>query len=71
MTYENTGLRCRNCKFWWPIGENQQDQPDPHWRQHAMRGQCRRHAPPPRAADDEWAIVHSGDWCGEHSHIMA
>jgi len=67
MTYENSSLRCRNCKFWWPLGDNQSD---PHLRQHATRGQCRRHAPPPVSADQEWAIVHSDDWCGEHSHVM-
>jgi hypothetical protein len=67
MSYENSSLRCRNCKFWWPLSD---DQPDTHLRQHAKRGQCRRHAPPPVSADQEWAIVKNDDWCGEHSHVM-
>ena len=68
MSYENTGLRCRNCKFWWPLVVT--DSPDTHLRQHAKRGQCRRHAPPAMAAaDQEWAIVKSDDWCGEHLHV--
>jgi hypothetical protein len=68
MTYENSSLRCRNCKFWWPLADGQ---PDKHLREHAMRGQCRRHAPPPVAADQEWAFVQSDDWCGEHLHVSS
>ena len=68
MTYENKSLRCFNCKFWWPL---QDDQPLEHLREHAKRGQCRRHAPPPVAAEQEWAIVQRNDWCGEHSHVGA
>ena len=67
MTYENSNLRCRNCTFWWPLAD---DKPEKHLREHAKRGQCRRHAPPAMAAaDQEWAIVHNDDWCGEHAHI--
>ena len=68
MTYENKSLRCFNCKFWWPL---QDDHPPEHLRDHAGRGQCRRHAPPPVSADQEWAIVQRNDWCGEHSHVGA
>jgi hypothetical protein len=68
MTYENSSLRCRNCKFWWPLADKQ---PDTNLRQHASRGQCGRHAPPPVSADQEWAIVRSDDWCGEHSHVIS
>lgn len=68
MTYENKSLRCFNCKFWWPL---QDDWPLEHLREHATRGQCRRHAPPPVSADQEWAIVQRNDWCGEHSHVGA
>jgi len=67
MSFENKHLRCRNCKYWWPTG----DPHDEHLREHAMRGQCRRHAPPPVAADQEWAFTQHDDWCGEHSHVMA
>jgi hypothetical protein len=66
MTYEQTALRCRNCKFWWPMDEGQ---PTEHLRDHAKRGQCRRHAPPAVSAELEWAIVKSSDWCGEHVHV--
>jgi hypothetical protein len=68
MTYENTTLRCRNCKYWWPLQGAEQVE---HLREHAARGQCRRHAPPPVAADQEWAIVNSSDWCGEHAHVSS
>jgi hypothetical protein len=68
MSYENANLRCRNCKFWWPTADSH---PDPHLRLHATHGQCRRHAPLPTAAEREWAIVHSDDWCGEHLHVSA
>jgi hypothetical protein len=66
MTYENHSLRCWNCKFWWPLPDEKA--PD-HLRQHAQRGQCRRHAPPPMAADQAWAIVTRDEWCGEHVHV--
>ena len=69
MTYENTGLRCRNCRFWWPM--QGVDQKIEHLREHAERGECRRHAPPPVSADLEWAIVKKTDWCGEHAHVMS
>jgi len=49
----------------------QDDAPHQHLREHAKRGQCRRHAPPPVAAEQEWAIVQAADWCGEHSHVLA
>jgi hypothetical protein len=65
MTYENTTLRCRNCKFWWPLRAD--ERPVEHLRQHATRGQCRRHAPV--SADQQWAIVEADDWCGEHAHV--
>jgi hypothetical protein len=68
MSYENKALRCRNCKFWWPLSDHKDDE---HARAHATRGHCRRHAPPPVSADQEWAITQSGDWCGEHLHAMA
>lgn len=63
--YEDTNLRCRNCRFWWPLAD---DTPLTHLREHAARGQCRRHPPPP-AADMLWAVVQRDDWCGEHAHI--
>jgi hypothetical protein len=66
MSYEQTSLRCRNCRFWWPISDGL---PLEHLRQHATRGQCRRHAPPPVSSEQEWAIVQKTDWCGEHSHV--
>lgn len=67
MSYENTGLRCRNCRFWWPL---QDDQPTAvHLREHAARGQCRCHAPPAGSVELEWPIVKRDDWCGEHSHV--
>jgi hypothetical protein len=69
MTYENTTLRCRNCRFWWPLQDDLPQQQ--HLREHAKRGQCRRHAPPPVAAEQEWAIVQATDWCGEHSHVLS
>jgi len=69
MTYENTGLRCRNCRFWWPM--QGADEKIEHLREHAERGECRRHAPPPVSADLEWAIVKKTDWCGEHAHVMS
>jgi hypothetical protein len=66
--YENTNLRCRNCKFWWPKDEGR---PDPHLRMHAALGQCRRHPPTLTAVERAWAIVHSDDWCGDHAHISS
>jgi hypothetical protein len=66
--YENTNLRCRNCKFWWPIADQQVDL---HLRMHATRGQCRRHAPPPASVEAIWPNVRNEDWCGEHVHISA
>ena len=66
MSYENKSLRCRNCRFWWPL---QDDLPLDSLRRHAKRGQCRRHAPPPVSAEQEWDIVQAADWCGEHSHV--
>jgi hypothetical protein len=68
MSYENTTLRCRNNKFWWPM---QDDLAIERLRQHAKRGQCRRHPPPPVGADQEWAIVQSTDRCGEHVHVSS
>jgi hypothetical protein len=47
----------------------QDDAPLDHLREHAKRGQCRRHAPPPVSAEQEWAVVQKDDWCGEHSHV--
>jgi len=69
MSYEQTSLRCRNCRFWWPLEEP--DQHFVHLREHAVRGQCRRHAPPPMHLEQAWAIVQYDDWCGEHSHVNA
>lgn len=66
MSYENTSLRCRNCRFWWP--QQEEGAPVVHLREHAKRGQCRRHAPPPGSSEQEWAIVQKSDWYGEHSH---
>ena len=34
MAYENVSLRCRNCRFWWPLKD---DKPDTHLREHASR----------------------------------
>jgi hypothetical protein len=68
MSYENKNLRCRNCRFWWPMVEERADQ---HPREHATRGQCRRHAPQPVAIEPIWAITQSSEWCGEHSHVNA
>jgi hypothetical protein len=69
MTYENTTLRCRNCRFWWPLQDDLPQQQ--HLREHAKRGQCRRYAPPPVSAEQEWAVVQATDWCGEHSHVLS
>jgi hypothetical protein len=66
MSYENKALRCRNCRFWWPLADGL---PETNLRQHAKRGQCRRHAPPPVSSEIEWAFVQTTDWCGEHSHV--
>jgi len=66
MTYENPNLRCRNCKFWWPLPD---ERPVEHLRQYATRGQCRRHAPPAGGSDQDWAVVKPDDWCGEHTHV--
>ena len=73
MSFDNPTLRCRNCKYWWPsplenLAETQQA--DKYLRQHAIRGQCRRHAPPP-GVDLEWTFVRADDWCGEHRHFNA
>jgi hypothetical protein len=69
MSYEQTSLRCRNCRFWWPLEDGH---PDPHLREHAKRGQCRRHPPPGGiSVEQEWAVVHATDWCGEHSHVLS
>jgi hypothetical protein len=70
MSYENKSLRCHNCKFWWPVGDTR-DGKDEHLREHAVRGQCRRHPPPVVAAGQEWAFTQREDWCGEHSHVMS
>ena len=43
MTFENKNMRCRTCRFWWPIAEAAGKEPD---RQHAILGQCRHDAPP-------------------------
>lgn len=68
MSFENKSLRCRNCKFWWPLPDKHEDE---FARAHATRGECRRHAPAPVSAGQEWAITHDQDWCGEHLHAMA
>ncbi len=68
MSYENKSLRWFSYKFWRPL---QDDQPLEHLREHAKHGQCRRHAPPPVSADQEWAVVPRNDWYGEHSHVDA
>jgi hypothetical protein len=67
MSYEQTNLRCRNCRFWWPLVDAEQSVD--HARTQAARGQCRCHAPPASGADQGWAIVRCDDWCGVHSHV--
>jgi hypothetical protein len=75
MSFEQKGLSCRNCKFWWPVPDGGQ----PASREHSARGGCRRHAPPPAAVQQvdasprypSWALTQPGDWCGEHLHVGA
>jgi hypothetical protein len=72
MSFENARLRCRNCKFWWPLAD-EGHQPS---RQGSSHGQCRRHAPPALLREEEsssaphpfWAVTSKDDWCGEHMH---
>jgi hypothetical protein len=76
MTWENRNLRCRNCRFWWPLPEASGSEPH---RERATFGQCRRHAPPVLASDlpdhsrhhPGWISTKRDDWCGEHQHVMS
>jgi hypothetical protein len=73
MSFDNKNLRCRDCKFWWPVAEGG-DEPT---RQYSIYGHCRRHAPPSFAADlpdhkphyPTWCVTKRDDWCGEHVHM--
>ena len=73
MTFENRNLRCRGCRFWWPIGEAAGNEPV---RERAILGQCRRHSPPAAVADlpdhtrhyPFWATTKRDDWCADHQH---
>jgi hypothetical protein len=73
MSWQNKNLRCRNCKFWWPVAEGS-NEPS---HDHSTHGQCRRHAPPAAVHDSAeqtrsypgWATTKRDDWCGEHSHV--
>ena len=75
MSFDNKSLRCRNCRFWWPIAEGAQAAS----REHTARGQCRRHAPLAAASEGErtaplrpvWAVVLAEEWCGDHVHVGA
>jgi hypothetical protein len=75
MTFENRNLRCRGCRFWWPIGEATGNEPV---RERAILGQCRRYAPPAAVADlpdhtrhyPFWATTKRDDWCGDHEHMQ-
>ena len=76
MSFDTPNLRCKECKFWWPL---------PHAgarasRLKSLRGQCRRSAPPAflvAASEPEvaaarrpaWAITAKDDWCGDYVHI--
>ncbi|HVY20125.1 MAG TPA: hypothetical protein VHA70_08615 [Bauldia sp.] len=75
MSFDTPSLRCRECKFWWPL---------PHGgvvasREKSVRGQCRRYAPPAYLIGSSepdvgnirrpmWAVVAKEDWCGEFIH---
>ena len=75
MTFENKNMRCRSCRFWWPLAEAAGKEAD---RQHAILGQCRRYAPPAQITDlpdhgrhyPSWATSKRDDWCGEHQHMQ-
>jgi hypothetical protein len=72
MSFETATLRCRNCKFWWPLADGDH----PANRQRSPRGACRRYAPPALLKESgvateqypSWAITLKEDWCGEHLH---
>jgi len=73
MSFDNKSLRCRNCKFWWPVAK----EGAVVLRERSKEGQCRRHAPPAITQQDEdrgpifasWMVTLSDDWCGEHVHV--
>jgi len=73
--FENTNLRCRNCKYWWPTAEGG-NAPN---REHAVFGQCRCNAPPALIVDlpdhkaryPSWAVTKRDDWCGQHVHTTS
>jgi hypothetical protein len=75
MTFENRNMRCRTCRFWWPVAEAAGKEPS---REHAILGQCRRIAPPAQLAElpdhgrhyPSWATTKRDDWCGEHQHMQ-
>jgi len=75
MSYENKNLRCRDCRFWWPIADGAGSEPT---RDRSIFGQCRRYAPPASVGDlpdhgrhyPSWAATKRDDWCGEHEHVL-
>ncbi len=75
MSFDSAHLRCRECKFWWPLAHAG----TPASREKSTRGQCRRHAPPAflvganesdiaTVRKPAWAITGTDDWCGEFAH---
>ncbi len=75
MSFDTQTLRCRECKFWWPMAHAGA----PASREHSLRGHCRRYAPPVHllgASDPDiagvrkpaWAITSKDDWCGDFVH---
>ncbi len=75
MSFDTQSLRCRECRFWWPLAHAGAIA----GRDKSVRGQCRRYAPPVHLAganDSEvamvrkpaWAVTGKDDWCGEFVH---
>jgi hypothetical protein len=75
MTFEHKNMRCRTCRFWWPIAEGADREP---MRERAILGQCRHQSPPAQTVDlpdharhyPSWATTKRDDWCGAHEHVV-
>lgn len=54
---------CASCR-WWVAGKRLTNG-------QALPGQCRRNPPIPIPGGTRWPSTETGDWCGEHSGVVA